>query len=133
MQSPEKGTFHCRGMLLTCSSNLSACFFLCNSMQDNGENGCWNCLQPGNPVRTVIHRQCHTFSYQNHNPKGPITTMESVHEDGMQPAKLQQQGVTHFIVNGVKGLSGISLLQYCNFVNGVAIDYMHGVLPVEAN
>lgn len=128
MQSPEKGTFHCRGILLACSCDLPARCLLCNSMQYNGENGCWKCLQPGNTVRTGVRGHCRAFPYQNDNPKGPLRTSKSVREDGMRAATLQQQGVTRFIVNGVKGPSWLSFLQYFDLVSGMAIDYMHGVL-----
>jgi len=128
MQSPERGTFHCRGILLACSCDLPARCLLCNSMQYNGENGCWKCLQPGKTVRTSVRGHCRAFPYQNDNPKGPLRTSESVREDGIRAATLQQQGVTRFIVNGVKGPSWLSLLQHFDLVNSMAIDYMHGVL-----
>ena len=47
MESPEGGKFHWKGILLSCSCDLPARCLLCNSMQYNGENGCWKCLQPG--------------------------------------------------------------------------------------
>ena len=50
-------------------------------------------------------------------------------EDGIRAPALQQQGVSRYIVNGVKGPSWLSTLQHFDFVSGMAIDYMHGVLP----
>ena len=105
MESPERGKFHCKGILLSCSCDLPARCLLCNSMQYNGENGCWKCLQPGQTVRTGVRGHSRAFLYQNDNPKGPLRTSESVREDGIRAAALQQRGVTRYIVNGVKGPS----------------------------
>ena len=128
MESPERGKFHCQGILLFCSCNLPAQCLLCNSMQYNGENGCWKCLQPGETVQTGVRGHSRAFLYQNDNPKGPLRTAEGVREDGIRSATLQQQGVTRFIVNGIKGPSWLSSLQHFDLVSGMAIDYMHGVL-----
>ena len=128
MESPERGKFHCKGILLSCSCDLPARCLLCNSMQYNGENGCWKCLQPGETVRTGVRGHSRAFLYQNDNPKGPLRTAEGVREDGIRAATLQQQGVTRFIVNGIKGPSWLSSLQHFDLVSGMAIDYMHGVL-----
>jgi len=89
MKSPERGKFHCKRILLSCWCDLPARCLLCNSMQYNGENGCWKCLQPGETVRTSVRGQSRAFLYQNDNPKGPLRTPE-----GIRAATLQQQGVT---------------------------------------
>ena len=58
----------------------------------------------------------------------PKRTVENVKLDAMEAARRQQQGMGRFVVNGVKGPSWLSLLEYFDLVRGVAIDYMHGVL-----
>ena len=128
MESPERGKFYCKGILLSCSCDLPARCLLCNSMQYNGENGCWKCLQPRQTVRTGVRGHSRAFLYNNDNPKGRLRTSESVREDGIRAAALQQQGVSRYIVNGVKGPSWLSTLQHFDLVSGMAIDYMHGVL-----
>ena len=128
MESPERGKFQCKGILLSCTCDLPARCLLCNSMQYNGEHGCWKCLQPGQTVRTGVRGHSRAFLYQPDDPKGPLRTSEGVKEDGIRAATLQQQGVNRSIVNGVKGPSWLSALRYFDLVSGMAIDYMHGVL-----
>ena len=91
MESPERGKFQCKGILLSCSCDLPAQCFLCNSMQYNGENGCWKSLQPGQIVRRGVRGHSRAFLYQNDNPKGLLRTSQGVREDAIGAATLQQQ------------------------------------------
>ena len=83
MESPERGKFQCKGILLSCTCDLPAWCLLCNSMQYNSEHGCWKCLQPGQTVQTGVRGHSRAFLYQNDNPKGPLRTSEGVREDGI--------------------------------------------------
>ena len=125
-ESPERGNFLCKGILLACTWDLPAHCLLCNGMQYNGDNGCWKCLQPGQTVRTGVRGHSRAFLYQEDNPKGPIRTSENVKENGVEAARRQQQGINWY-VNGVKGPSWLSLLehfdlQYCAKVMITIID-----------
>lgn len=128
VDSPEKGNFRCKGILLACTCDLPARCLLCNGMQYNGENGCWKCLQPGQTVRTGVRGHSRAFLYQEENTKGPIRTSEKVKEDGVEGARRQQEGMSRYVVNGVKGPSWLSLLKHFDLVRGMGIDYMHGIL-----
>lgn len=128
IESPERGNFLCKGIVLACTCDLPARCLLCNGMQYNGENGCWKCLQPGQTVKTGVRGHSRAFLYQDDNPKGPLRTSESVKENGVEAARRQKRGVSRYIVNGVKGPSWFSLLKHFDLVRGMGIDYMHGVL-----
>lgn len=93
VNSPERGNFLCRGILLACSCDLPARCLLCNGMQYNGENGCWKWLQPGQTVKTGIRGHSRTFPYQEDNPKGSIRTSENVKDNGFEAARRQKQGL----------------------------------------
>ena len=86
MNSPDRGTFNCKGVVLACTCDLPARCILCNSMQYNGENGCWKCLQPGQTVRTGVRGHSRAFLYQNGNPKGPLRTARNVTQDAAEAA-----------------------------------------------
>ena len=79
-------------------------------------------------MRTGVRGHSRAFLYQNGNPKGPFRTSENVKENGLEAARRQQQGISRYVVNGVKGPSWLSLLEHFDLVRGMAIDYMHGVL-----
>ena len=128
IESSLKGTFLCKGVLLACSCDLPARCLLCNSMQFNGENGCWKCLQPGETVSTGARGHCRGFPYKSDNPKGPRRTDDNVRKDSNQAATRANNGVTRYMVNGVKGPSWLSVLNHFDLVKGIAIDYMHGIL-----
>ena len=81
MESPERGKFHCKGVLLACSCNLPAQCLLCNVLQYNRDNGFWKCLQPGHTVKTGVRGHSWAFLYQDGNPKGPLRTAENVKEN----------------------------------------------------
>ena len=128
VNSPERGNFLCKGILLACTCDLPACCLLCNGMQYNGENGCWKCLQPGQTVKIGVRGHSRAFPYREDNPKGPIRTSDNVKDDGVEAARHQKQGLNRYVVNGVKGPSWLSLLRNFDLVRGMGIDGMHGVL-----
>ena len=127
VNSPERGNFLCKGILLACTCDLPTCCLLCNGMQYNGENGCWKCLQPGQTVKTGVRGHSRAFPYQGDNPKGPIRTSDSVKDDGSEAARCNKQALNRYVVNRVKGPTWLSLLQHFDLVRGMGIDYMHGV------
>jgi len=96
MESPARGKFRCKGILLACSCDLPARCLLCNAMQYNGENGCWKCLQPGQTVKTGVREHSRAFLYQDGNPKGSLRTAENVKENAVEASRRQQQGVSRF-------------------------------------
>lgn len=54
--------------------------------------------------------------------------MEGVKKDAREAAQKQKNGVREYATNCVKGPSWFMLLKYFHIVDGVATDYMHGVL-----
>lgn len=126
--SPERGTFYCKAVLLATTSDLPARCLLCNSMQYNGECGCWKCLQPGRTFATSARGHTWIYPYQENNPAGPIRTSENVKKDAASALKQLKEGVKRYMVNGVKGPSWLSILDNFDVVRVTAIDYMHGVL-----
>ena len=127
VNSPERGNFLCKGILLFCTCDLPARCLLCNGMQYNSENGRRKCSQPGQTVKTGVRGHSRAFPYQGDNPKGPIRTSDSVKDDGSEAARRHKQGLNRYVVNRVKGPSWLSLLQHFDLVRGMGIDYMHGV------
>lgn len=122
--SPDRGTFICKGYLLGVTADLPARALLCNSVQFNGSFGCWKCLQEG---RTAARGQGHThaFPFNAENPKGPKRTTEQALQDADSVILSGKKGEK---INGIKGLSWLSLFPKFDFVEGITIDYMHGVL-----
>ena len=47
LESSERGQFFCKSALLAGTSDLPVRCLVCNSMQFNGEYGCWKCLHAG--------------------------------------------------------------------------------------
>ena len=71
LEALRHGKFTCKGVVLAWTSDLTAPCLVCNSMQFNGEYGCWKCLQQGKTVKAAGgHVQ--GFPYQENNPKGPL-------------------------------------------------------------
>lgn len=122
--SPDRGTFSCRAFLLSATADLPARALLCNCVQYNGSFGCWKCLQKG---ETAARGRGHThiFPFQQNNPKGPPRSNENVLLDAQ--AVIDSARI-NYSVNGVKGPSWLSFCPKFDIVNGISIDYMHGVL-----
>ncbi|KAK3085913.1 hypothetical protein FSP39_010520, partial [Pinctada imbricata] len=125
--SPERGEFNCKCYLLAATADLPARSLLCNSVQFNGKFGCWKCTQPGETA-AVGKGHAHVFPFQIIDPKGPCRTADSVEKDADKTVKNYREKVRNPIVQGVKGPSWISYFPGFHCVQGIAIDYMHGVL-----
>ena len=122
--SPERGLFTCKAFLLAATADLPAKALLCNSVQYNGSFGCWHCVQKGETApRGKGH--VHVFPYISDEPKGPVRSMKSVLQDAQSVIDC---GKVNHSINGVKGPSWLSFSPKFEMVNGMAIDYMHGVL-----
>lgn len=70
-ESPSRGRFFCKAVLLACTCDLPARCLVCNSMQYNGDYGCWKCLQPGKTVKTGQRAHARGFPFNEEDPKGP--------------------------------------------------------------
>ena len=127
-ESPSRGKFVCKALLLACTCDLPARCLVCNSMQYNGEYGCWKCLQPGKTVKTGPRGHARGFPFNEEDPKGPPRTNELTLKHAEEAMHQQMAGKSRYVVNGVKGFSWLSILQHHDIIRGTAIDYMHGVL-----
>ena len=119
--SPSAGTFICKGILLCGTADLPARSILCNHIQYNGAFSCWKCEQEGKTAN-VGKGHARIFPYDTGNPKGPQRTQENIVEN----SQLALQ--TSKIVKGIKGPSWLLFFPCFNINEGIAIDYMHGVL-----
>lgn len=136
LREPERGVelealrrskFTCKGVVLAWTCDLPARCLVCNSMQFNGEYGCWKCLQQGKTAKAAGgHVQ--GFPYQENDPKGPLQNKEDTIRHAAGVTKKQMAGEKCSNVMGVKGPSWLSFLKHYDVVRDVAIDYMHGVL-----
>ena len=127
-ESPTRGRFVCKSVLLACTCDLPARCLVCNSMQYNGEYGCWKCLQSGKTVKTGPRGHARAFPFNQEDIKGPIRTNTLVLQHAKEAMQQQLTGKSRYVVKGVKGFSWLSILQHHDIVRGTAIDYMHGVL-----
>lgn len=127
LEAPTRGKFTCKGVVLAWTCDLPARCLVCNSMQFNGEYGCWKCLQQGKTVKAA-GGHVRGFPYQENNPKGPLRNKEDTIRHAAEVTKKQMAGEKCSNVMGVKGPSWLSFLQHYDVVRGIAIDYMHGVL-----
>lgn len=127
-ESPARGRFFCKAVLLASTCDLPARYLVCNSMQYNGEYGCWKCLQPGKTVKTGQRGHARGFPFNEEDPKGPLRTNELTLQHAKEAMQQQVAGKSRYAVNGVKGFSWLSILRHHDIVRGTAIDYMHGVL-----
>lgn len=122
--TPAKGIVLCKGFLLSCTADLPARALLCNSVQFNGAFSCIKCLQKGETAKRG-KGHTHIFPFQSVDPKGPKRSVESI----LQNAEtVMCSGQSKYSINGIKGPSWLSFFPKFDIVNGVGIDYMHGVL-----
>lgn len=124
---PEIGKFNCKGYLLAGTADLPARCLLCNSIQYNGSYSCWKCLQPGETA-SVGKGHAHVYPFKIECPKGPPRTNDQTLQDAQTATRNQQEKRNPKVVNGVKGPSWLICFPKFNIVNGIAIDYMHGLL-----
>ena len=128
MHSPDKPEpFILRGYLLCGTADLPARSLICNSIQFNGAYSCWKCLQKGETAK-VGKGHTHIFPFIANRPKEPLRTTDSVISDSQKSLDLKEAGVSKYIINGIKGPSCLAFFPKFDVVNGIAIDYMHGVL-----
>lgn len=97
-ESPEKGKFICRAIMLCGTADLPARSLLCNYIQYNGAYACWKCEQVG---RTEASGKGHAriFPFIKDDPKVPARTPANVFAN----AKVAVE--THFVVKEIKGPS----------------------------
>lgn len=119
--------FLCQGTILTCTCDLPARCLVTNSIQFNGKFSCWFCLQQGETYHTSGGGHCHVFPFQVENPKGPARTCKEIKNDVYAAVKNIRDGKKDYIARGVKGPFWFMFLKHFDFLNGVVIDYMHGV------
>ncbi|CAC5361428.1 unnamed protein product [Mytilus coruscus] len=123
--SPKRGAFLSKGILLCGTADLPARSILCNHIQYNGAYSCWKCEQQGTSA-AVGKGQTRVFPFDEANPKGPERTVHNVIENAHQA--LNGTNGASSVVKGIKGPSWLSFFPEFDIVNGIAIDYMHGVL-----
>lgn len=68
------------------------------------------------------------FSVSSENPKGPLRTDDSVLQDARKVIQQKETSTTLQHVNCLKGPSWLLLFPNFSIVDGIAIDYMYGVL-----
>ena len=127
VSSPEMGHFISKAFLLCVTADLPARCILCNSVQFNGSYSCWKCLQKGVTAK-VGKGHTHVYPYDRNDHKGPIRTVLSTHNDAAIAINNKLQNKKDFTEHGVKGFSWLSFFPHFDIVNGISIDYMHGVL-----
>lgn len=125
-ESPDKGIFVCKGLLLCGTADLPARSLLCNHVQYNGAFSCWKCEQEGESA-SVGRGHARIFPFEHQNPKGPERTKENVLQHAREAVDHQQVTMGK-PVKGINGPSWLHFVPHFNIVSGMAIDYMHGVL-----
>jgi len=128
VESSERGKFLCRAVLLAGSCDLPARCLVCNSLQFNGEYGCWKCFQQGRTEKIGIQGHTKIFPYVRDNPKGPLQNKQDTTKHSYEALRNLQSGQKQYAVKGVKGPSWLLFLENFDVVVGMGIDYMHGVL-----
>ena len=123
------GNITCQGILLGGTCDLPARCLVCNAIQYNGASSCWKCLQQGKTVKTGQRGGCvRVFPYQMDDPKGPQQTRPETERHAKEALTNQLNGKKDYIVHGIKGPTWFRLLRHFDYVAGIGIDYMHGVL-----
>ncbi|CAG2218049.1 unnamed protein product [Mytilus edulis] len=125
--SPERGNFISKAYLLCGTADLPARCMLCNGVQYNGSYSCWKCMQKGETAKSG-KGHAHVFPFIQDNPKGPQRCRENVIEDSRNALQNMENKSKVIAVNGIKGPSWLTFFPLFNIIDGIAIDYMHGVL-----
>ncbi|XP_051243573.1 uncharacterized protein LOC127356108 isoform X2 [Dicentrarchus labrax] len=123
----SNGTVHSSKVFsLVCSSDAVARPLLRNCKQFNGEYGCDWCLHPGVMVKKGSGSM---RSYPFDEQKQSARSKKMFNDDAAQAENnKQKQTKMYQTVNGVKGLSLLSILPFFDIVFGFVPDYMHSVL-----
>ena len=100
-----------------------------NSMQFNRKCGCWHCLQTGETYHTGTGGHCHVFPFipNEPGPDGPLRTSTSVQTNVKAAIQKIQDRNNQYVTNGIKGPFWFTILSHFNCVDGMVIDYMHGI------
>ena len=103
MHDIDNQPFILQACLFNCVCDLPARCMLSNSMQYNGEFGCWYCYQPGKNHKTERGGHTHIFPFKTEKPKGPERSVESLQTDFNKAIiNIQENKKTH-VIRGVKG------------------------------
>ncbi|KAJ8313371.1 hypothetical protein KUTeg_009075 [Tegillarca granosa] len=102
------------------AADLPARSLVCNSVQFNGKYGCSKCLQAGETCKTSARGHVHIFPF--HSSESQLRSHDGVKSDAIKALE------TDTVTNGIKEPTFLQCLQYYDLVDGVCIDYMHGVL-----
>ncbi|CAH1267164.1 Hypp3965 [Branchiostoma lanceolatum] len=114
---PNEDSYIAKVFLIGCTADLQAKALLMNMKQHNGNFGCPKCEQKGE------HKAYkHQYKYQSNNPKGPRRTHQGT-KAHVAAAMDSTQAVF-----GIKGPSWLTTVPHFDLIEGMAIDYMHGVL-----
>lgn len=97
----EESLFVRPAVLLACTCDLPARCLVCNSMQYNGEYGCWKCLQAGQTVKTGPNGHVRAFPFKHVDPKGPLRTNEMTLEHAKEAMLKQMAGKPRYAIKGV--------------------------------
>jgi len=127
-QIKNKGSVTCKAVLPGGTCDLPARCMICNAMQFNGVSSCWKCLQTGQTAKVSQRGHTRVFAFQNDDPKGPHRTYAETIQHAKDTLNNQMSGKKDYAVNGIKGLSWLGLVPSFDYVAGIGIDYMHGVL-----
>ena len=66
--------------------------------------------------------------YQTDDPNGPLRMRTETEKHAREALDNQLNGKKDYIVHGIKGPTWLALLRQFDYVTGIGIDYMHGVL-----
>ena len=99
-------------------------------IQYYGAYCCPKCMQKGETAKTGANGKgsVYVFPFNAVDPKGPRRTDKSILEDAQEAIELRKNSNLDKHVNGIKGRSWFMTLYSFQLVQGVAIDYMHGLL-----
>ena len=110
-----------KAILIAATFDLPARCLISGTLQFNGKYGCIKCLQQGESHKTEKGGKVWIYPFNIEDPKGLIRKEESFRQHALEAYNEKK------IVLGVKYPTRLHGLQSNDLVNGVAIDYMHGV------
>ena len=111
-----------KAILVAGTFGLPARCLVSGTVQFNGKYGCMKCFQTGESCTTATGGHVWHYSFNNENPKGPLRDNESFEQDALEAYHENK------LAFGVKYPTWLHGLKHYDLVNGIAIDYMHGVI-----
>ena len=111
----------CRLILLAGTFDLPAPSLVTDTVQCNGKYDCIKYYQEGKSCKTEKTGNVWVYQYAVEDPKGPQRTNKSFRKDALNACKENKT------VNGVKSLIWLNFFLNFDLLNGIAIDYMHGI------